>query len=407
MPSRKLTFTNALGQRLTARLDLPIDGEPLAYALLAHCFTCSKDLKAVKHLATALNRACIAVLRFDFTGLGESQGDFADTSFSSNVEDLLEAASFLEREYRAPQLLVGHSLGGAAVLQAAAQLPSVKAVATIGAPAEPSHVARLLESSRQEIESEGEAKVTIASRNFTIKRQFLDDLDRNRMKNVIAGLKRPLLILHAPLDTTVGVDNAKEIFLAAKHPKSFVSLDGADHLLTDTEDAIFAGDMIASWSVRYLGLERETSWRDDVDDNRVVVCTEDSLQTEVMANGFGLIADEPIAVGGKNMGPTPYDYLAVALGACTSMTLRLYADRKGWPLDAVTVGVKHSKVHLRDSRDSEVRPVKLDHFHREVMFYGNLDEGQRQRLLEIAGRCPVHRTLESLVQIETSIKDPS
>ena len=408
MPSNKLTFKNRNGDDLAARLDLPVDGEPCAYALFAHCFTCSKDLKAVNTISRALNQAEIAVLRFDFTGLGQSEGEFADTNFSSNIEDLLDAAAFLEEHYQAPQILVGHSLGGAAVLQAAEQLDSVKAVATIAAPAEPEHVTKLLESDRDEIEQSGQAKVTLAGRTFTVKKQFLDDLAETHMEHVIGKLRRPLLIFHSPTDNIVGVENARKIFLAAKHPKSYVSLDNADHLLTRASDAEYVGSVLAAWSRKYIETGSAHSWHDDAKDNRVAVRTEKGLRTEMLANGFALVADEPLSVGGTNTGPTPYDLLASALGSCTSMTLRMYADRKEWDLSAVTVKVKHKKVHAADSRaDSSEgkKPQKLDHFTRSIKLEGDLDDKQRARLLEIANRCPVHRTLENDVKIESQLEE--
>lgn len=409
MPTRKVTFDNGRGDLLTARLELPIDGEPLAFALFAHCFTCSKDLKAVRWIVDAMNRSGIAVLRFDFTGLGESEGDFADTDFSSNVEDLIAACGYLGRDHQAPALLVGHSLGGAAVLMAAAQLDSVTAVATIGAPSTPEHVAHLLEDDREEIEKKGEATVTIAGRSFTVRKDFLADLESANMERTLGSLGTPLLVLHSPVDDVVGIDNAREIFMAAKHPKSFVSLDSADHLLTRERDARYAGEVIAGWSRRYLSPDKEDarrkSWKDDIHDNRVMVRTEDSLRTEGMANGFGIVLDEPEEVGGTDSGPTPYDYLGAALGACTSMTLRMYADRKSWPLDAVTVEVRHGKVHAEDCKECEEKPTKLDRFERHIRLEGALDDDQRARLLQIANRCPVHRTLESDVRIETTLHE--
>lgn len=408
MQYKKLTFTNADGMRLAARLDLPVDGKPLAFALFAHCFTCTKNLKAINHIDRALTRQGIAVLRFDFTGLGESEGDFADTNFSSNVADLVAAAKFLETAYEAPRILIGHSLGGAAVLQAAADIPAATAVVTIGAPAEPDHVTRLLGSTREQISRDGEAEVILAGRTFRIKKQFLDDLESNRMQETVAGLKKALLIMHAPLDDTVGIENAARIFQAARHPKSFISLDKADHLLGNEQDSMYAGSMIATWANKYIETVREEKPPRKPDDNRVAVhIGKSGFLTDIMVNDHHLVADEPVAVGGTNLGPTPYDLLSAALGACTAMTLRMYADHKKWPLNSVTVRLKHQKIHAEDCAHCETKSGKLDQIQRELEVDGPLDEQQRKRLVEIADRCPVHRTLTSEIDIDTKLKDQS
>ncbi len=410
MNYQRITFDNGRGQKLAARLDFPVDGAPAAWALFAHCFTCTKNLKAVGNISAALNRERVAVLRFDFTGLGESEGDFADTNFTSNVDDLVAAADYLAETWQAPSILIGHSLGGAAVLQAASRVPSAKAVATIGAPADPGHVAHLLESSVEEIEEKGVASVRIAGRPFTIKKQFLDDLQEVSMEERIGSLGRALLILHGPLDDTVGVDNAAKIFHAAKHPKSFVSLDNADHLLTNEADSLYAGSVIAAWGRRYVQIPEETSKVDaDPADNRIVVQTgESGYRTDILANGHALVADEPIAVGGTNTGPTPYDYLVASLGACTSMTLRMYADHKKWPLEGVTVRLRHSKVHVDDCKtdadEQETKGGKIDLIEREIELSGPLDDEQKQRLLQIADRCPVHRTLHGEIKVVSTLK---
>lgn len=409
MKSHRIFFDNGRGHRLAARLDLPVDGAPAAWALFAHCFTCTKNLRAVGNISTALNRERIAVMRFDFTGLGESEGDFSETNFSSNVEDLVAAADYLREAYGGPSILIGHSLGGAAVLQGAARMPTVKAVATIGAPFDPEHVTKLLQSSIEEIEQKGEAEVLLAGRPFTIRKQFLDDLDRANMEEKIGNLDRPLLILHAPLDNTVGIDNAALIFHAARHPKSFVSLDQADHLLTDEADSLYAGSLIASWARRYVEMPEEiVRIEADPTDNRVAVRTgSEGYRTDILAGGHALIADEPVSVGGTNTGPTPYDYLVSALGSCTSMTLRMYADHKKWPLESVTVRLRHEKVHKEDC-ETDVeggKNGKIDRIEREIELEGPLDEEQRKRLLQIADRCPVHRTLHGEIRVDTRLKE--
>jgi uncharacterized OsmC-like protein/pimeloyl-ACP methyl ester carboxylesterase len=397
MPSRKVTFDNGSGQQLAATLQLPVDGTPDAYALLAHCFTCSSELRSMRRLSDALTRGGFAVLRLDFTGLGESEGEFEETTFSSTVDDLVAASAFLERRYEAPRVLIGHSLGGAAALLAAMRLESVRAVSTIGAPADPQHVEKLFGEERTSIEEEGAAPVSIGGRRFNIRAEFLRDLRQSSLPAAVAGLRRPLLLLHAPRDEVVGIDNARLLFDAARHPKSFVSLDGADHLLTDPSHAEYAGELIASWARRYVNAEDHRGWKADLHDNRIMASTRSGgLRTELMANGFGLVADEPAVLGGTETGPTPYDLLAAALAACTTMTLQMYAARKGWPLEVAHVEVRHSKVHLEDSeRDAagSTPPAKIDRFERELMLIGNLSEEQRARLLEIAERCPVHRTL--------------
>lgn len=405
MPFQKLEFNNERGEKLAARLDMPVEEHPSAYALFAHCFTCKKNLKAVGNISRALNQEGIAVLRFDFTGLGESEGDFADTNFSSNVDDLIAAADFLKQEFQAPKILIGHSLGGAAVLQAATRIDSAKAVATIGAPAEPTHVEKLLESSKEKIESEGEAQVTLAGRTFRIKKQFLDDLEHTKMQDAIQNLKRALLIFHSPVDNVVGIENAADIFKAAKHPKSFVSLDHTDHLLSDERDSQYVGRVIAAWAHKYLDLPPMPSEKEDLTDNRIVVRTGNSgYRTEINANGHHLIADEPQSVGGSNTGPNPYDYLVTALGACTSMTLRMYADRKKWSLDEIVVRLKHDKIHAEDCEQCETKEGKIDRIEREIEVLGDLDDEQRQRLLEIANKCPVHKTLHSEIVVKSSLK---
>lgn len=404
--SQKVEFEGSQGGLLAARLELP-DGPPRAYALFAHCFTCSKDIFAAARIAGALAETGIAVLRFDFTGLGASEGDFANTNFTSNVDDLLRAADYLRAEHDAPAILIGHSLGGAAVLAAAGKLDYVKAVATIGAPADPGHVAHLLTDARPEIEAKGEAEVVLAGRKFRIQKQFLEDIEGQKLANAIGSLKKALLVFHAPRDETVGIENAGLIFQAAKHPKSFVSLDGADHLLSRREDARYVASVLAAWAARYVpGLSEERAGRDETAHEGVIVkeTGNGSFQQEVIAGSHRLLADEPASVGGTDTGPTPYGLLLAALGACTSMTIRMYADRKKWPLTHVSVSLRHDKVHAADCADCETRDGKVDEISREIDLIGDLDDEQRARLMEISEKCPVHRTLHSEIKIRTRPK---
>jgi putative redox protein len=401
MTSTAVTFPGADGSRLAARLDRP-EGTPRAYALFAHCFTCSKDTLAAARVSAALAAAGFAVLRFDFTGLGGSEGEFANTNFSSNIADLVAAADWLRNEHAAPQLLVGHSFGGSAVLAAAARIPESTAVATIGAPFDPGHVGRLFAPARAEIEAAGEAEVELAGRRFRVRKQFLDDIGAQRQREAIAGLRRALLIFHSPVDSTVDISNAAEIYLAAKHPKSFISLDRADHLLTRKEDAAYVATVLAAWASRYLperpAAAREAGLPGVV---RVTEAGTGKFAQEVLVGPHRLIADEPAALGGNDLGLSPYDLLVAALGACTAMTLRLYADHKKLPLEKVSVELRHAKIHAADCAECETKEGKIDRIERVIDITGPLDGEQRKRLLEIADRCPVHRTLHSEVSIVT------
>jgi len=402
MSFEKIRFTNKQGDKLAARLDLPTEGAPDACALFAHCFTCSKDLRAVGAISRALNRQNIAVLRFDFTGLGESEGDFADTNFSSNVDDLVEAAEYLGEHHDSPRILIGHSLGGAAVLQAAHRIESAEAVATIGAPYDPEHVTRHLEDALEDIKSTGEARITLAGRTFTIRKQFLEDLAATKMEETIRTLERALLVFHSPVDRTVGIDNAARIFEAAKHPKSFVSLDDAHHLLTDSSDAEYVGIVLGAWARKYVETSEETQQHLE---GQVVTKTEDGYRTEMTAGHHTLVADEPEDVGGTDAGPSPYDLLLSALGSCTGMTLRMYADRKEWPLEETVVRLSHEKIHAKDCDHCDTNDGKVDRIEREIELIGDLSPDQRERLLEIANKCPVHRTLHSEIDVASSLRN--
>jgi len=348
----------------------------------------------------------IAVLRFDFTGLGESEGDFSETNFSTNVADLVSAAEFLTDAFEAPKLLIGHSLGGAAVIHAAQKIPSAEAVSTIAAPAELKGLYRYIGGPIEKFETEGETSINISGRTFRIKKQFLDDLRQNSMEEAIRALRRPILIFHSPIDQIVSIENAAKIFIAARHPKSFISLDKADHLLTSRPDSLYVGSVLAAWASKYLNIAERKHIPYDLADNRVTTRTgKAGFRTEITANGHSLIADEPVSVGGTNSGPTPYDLLVSALGACTGMTLRMYADRKKLPLDAVIVRLRHEKIHAEDCQDCDDPASRVDRIEREIELQGELDEPSRQRLLGIANRCPVHRTLESRSRIDSRLKE--
>lgn len=400
--SERIEFTGALGARLAARLDRPAV-PPIAYALFAHCFTCSKDTRAATYVAAALAERGIACLRFDFTGLGGSDGEFANTGFSSNVADLIAAADYLRAHHRAPSVLVGHSLGGAAVLAAAARIPEAVGVATIGAPAEPAHVLRHIPE-QERIARDGAAEVVLAGRSFRISRGFLDDLAGQRIAGAIAGLRRALLVMHSPRDDTVDIENATRIFTAAKHPKSFVSLDPADHLLSRREDAHYAGQVIAAWAARYLPAGAAATPA-PVAGKVVVQETREGRFTQLVAAGpHALRADEPVEVGGLASGPSPYDLVLAGLGACTAMTIRMYADLKKLPLERVTVELRHDKIHAQDCAECETREGKVDRIERVVRLDGALDEAARAKLLEIANKCPVHRTLHSEVTVPTRLE---
>lgn len=400
MRSQKVTFEGSQGN-LAARLDLP-EGKPRAYALFAHCFTCSKDIFAASRIAAGLTELGIATLRFDFTGLGASDGEFANTNFSSNVEDLLCAVRFLEENYQPPRILIGHSLGGAAMLSVAGQVDDAKAIATIGAPFDPKHVGHHFLDKMEVIERDGEAEVQIAGRRFRVKKQFLDDIRSHDLEEKIANLKKALLVFHAPMDTTVGVENASAIFLAAKHPKSFVSLDDADHLLSRYEDSVYVSQVIGAWASRYVPELQRDQIRTDLRAGRdatVVAETGEGLFSQFIDSaGHVLHADEPFEMGGDNLGPTPYGFLLSGLGACTSMTVRMYARRKGIPLERVAVRLRHQKIHAEDCEEFD---GGIDVIEREVELVGDMTEDEIKRLLEIADKCPVHRTLESKVRVQT------
>ena len=402
MTTRKVTFSNSANEPLAALLDLPVGREPSAYAIFAHCFTCSKNIKAAAFVSRTLAREGIAVLRFDFTGLGESSGVFADSNFSSNVDDLLMAAAFLDREHQSPALLIGHSLGGAAAIEAAARLESVRAVITIATPSDPAHVVKQFGPQRNEILAAGEAEVAIGGQPFRVKKQFLDDVGNHRLEKTLAGLRKALLIMHSPVDQVVSIEHAAALFKAAKHPKSFISLETADHLLSKEPDAVYTGRMAAAWASRFLGLQRLNQDADH-QDNRVVARIEEGFRTEIIANGHSLIADEPVASGGTNSGPSPYDLLVAGVGACTAMTLRMYADHKKLPLEAVNVTLNHRKIHAADCQTCETKEGKIDRIERSIEMIGELTDEQRRRMVEIADRCPVHRTLHSEVEIVTRL----
>jgi uncharacterized OsmC-like protein/fermentation-respiration switch protein FrsA (DUF1100 family) len=403
MPTERFQFTGEGGHQLSAALELP-DGEPAAFALFAHCFTCGKDTLAAKRISVALAAKGIAVLRFDFTGLGSSEGDFANSTFSSNVADLVHAADHLRATRRAPSILIGHSLGGAAILAAAAQIPEAKAVATIAAPSDPAHVTGLFKQHIDDIRTRGEIEVSLAGRPFRIKREFLDDIGEHELIKDVTGLHKALLVMHSPVDDTVGIDNATKLFVSARHPKSFVSLDHADHLLTKPADALYAADVITAWASRYIETAKPAKAIDLPEAPRLVVVqeTRKSKFNQIISVGpHRLTADEPVAAGGEDAGPGPYDFLLAGLGACTSMTMRLYADRKSLPLDRVTVTLKHSKIHAKDCDECETREGMLDQIERNIAMDGGLDADQRKKLLEIADKCPVHRTLTSEIRIVT------
>ncbi len=407
MPTERFQFEGEGGHQLAATLDLP-EGEPRAYALFAHCFTCGKDVLAAKRIAVALASKGIAVLRFDFTGLGSSEGDFANSTFSSNVSDLVRTADHLRKRRKPPAVLIGHSLGGAAILAAAGRIPEAEAVVTLAAPSDPSHVTGLFKEQIKDIRGRGEVEVSLAGRAFRIRREFLDDIAEHELLKHVAALHKALLIMHAPTDQTVGIDNATRIFVAAKHPKSFVSLADADHLLSKARDTSYAADVIAAWASRYIGAAAPATVVATAELPRRVVVQETrngKFQQAVSVGRHRLLADEPAAAGGEDSGPGPYDFLLAGLGACTSMTMRLYAERKALPLERVTVTLKHSKIYAKDCAQCETREGMLDQIDRAISMEGPLDPGQRKILMEIADKCPVHRTLTSEIHIVTSAAD--
>ncbi|MDR9400482.1 MAG: alpha/beta fold hydrolase [Psychroflexus sp.] len=399
MKSKTVTFKNKNNDTLKGKIELPVDQHAHSFALFAHCFTCSKNLKAVKNISKALTAEGFGVLRFDFTGLGQSEGDFEDTNFSHNVSDLIDAAEYLEQNYCAPALLIGHSLGGAAVIQAASMLNHIKAIATIGSPYEPKHVQKLLKDDIETIRQKGEAKVDLGGRTFTIKKQFLDDLENQTNASILKNLKKPLLIMHSPQDATVNIENAEKLYRDAFHPKSFISLDGADHLLMNNDaDATYVGNSIAAWATRYLSMEEKNRIPDAHEKVVGVLDADDTFTTDLKLGNHYVKADEPEDIGGNDFGPNPFEFVSGGLAACTAMTIKMYSNRKEWDVQQIKVFVDHYKESRQDDKG---KTQKVDIFKRDITLEGDLDEKQRQRLIEIANKCPVHRTLHNDVVVLT------
>ena len=404
MKSTKLKIENRKGLTLSAHLELPANQKPNYYAIFAHCFTCSSSLSAVRNISRALTQDGFAVVRFDFTGLGRSEGEFADSHFSANVEDLLDVHAYMSEEYDAPGLLIGHSLGGAAVLVAASKIKAVKAVATVGAPAAVYHVKHLFSHQVEKIKDKGDVEVNIGGRPFVINQDFIAEFDKTDLPSIVKNLRKPLLIMHSPFDKIVGVENAQQLYHNAHHPKSFVSLDDADHLLTEEKDSQYVGDIIGTWAKRYFPKAENVMLSTDgeqlVGHLNII---EDNFTTSIQTKNHSFIADEPASIGGSDFGPSPYEYLNAGLAACTVMTLKLYAERKQWDLQEVFVYISHSRKHSDDLQVEVEKPKYLDHISKKLKFVGNLDATQKERLKEIASRCPVHKTIASEVIFETKI----
>lgn len=401
MNFQKVTFTNREGEELVGRLELPIDRRPHNFVVFAHCFTCTKNLIAIRNIARELVREGFGVLRFDFTGLGESEGEFENTNFSGNVDDLIDAANYLKEEYAAPTLIIGHSLGGSAAIFAAEQIPSVKAVAVINSPSDPEHVKNLVKDDIETIKKNGKARVNIGGRDFTLKKQFLDDIKNHPLTEVVANFRKSLLILHSPQDRIVGIENAKDLFIAAWHPKSYISLDGMDHMLSGQENSHYVGKVITGWAMRYVSMPKGET----LQSNKQVAARLDNTEkftTYMKLGDHNALADEPTTYGGNNFGPSPYEYLSGALASCTAMTVQMYARRKKWNLENITVHIDHSKEHAVDCENCESSSAKIDTFTKTIKIEGDLTREQKERLMEIADRCPVHRTLMSSVQIISS-----
>lgn len=404
MKKKKLKIKNSKGLVLNASIELPANQKPNYYAIFAHCFTCSSSLTAIRHVSRALTQDGFAVVRFDFTGLGSSEGEFADSHFSANVEDLLDVHKFITEHYEAPSLLVGHSLGGAAVLVAASKLKAVKAVATIAAPATVSHVKELFSHQVEDIEEKGDIEVNIGGRPFLINKDFVEEFDNTDLPEVVKNLRKPLLIMHSPFDQIVGVENAEQLYKNAHHPKSFISLDNADHLLSEEDDSKYVGEIIGTWSKRYFPTI-ENKMLDTQGEQLVgyLNVLEGNFTTAIQTKNHTFIADEPSNIGGDDFGPSPYEYLNAALAACTVMTLKLYAERKKWNLEEVFVYISHSRKHSEDLKTESGKSKYLDHISKKLKFVGDLDAQQKERLKEIASRCPVHKTLAGEVAFETEI----
>ena len=397
---RHVTFENSKGNSLSATLELPA-GNIKYYALFAHCFSCGKDVLAASRISRALAAMGIAVLRFDFTGIGDSEGDFADTNFSSNIADVQSAADFLREHYQAPKLLIGHSLGGTAVMHAASKIDECKAVATIAAPATPNHILSHFPNEVKALESDAAVTINIGGKSLTIKQQFVADLEAQSTTNKISELRKALLIFHAPLDDIVSIDEASRIFIAAKHPKSFITLDKADHLLSDASDADYVANTISAWASRYIDAKAEQSQPVHPGELFVGEGNQKFLR-EVSSDDHNWLSDEPVKVGGDNLGPDPYEQLLASLGTCTSMTLRMYANHKGWPVNDIKVQLKHARTHREDCEQPDNKQCKVEVLDKTVTIEGDLDESQQKRLKEVADRCPVHKTLLGELEITSN-----
>ncbi len=407
MKTEKLSIQNRSGEALAAKLFFPINGTYQQIAIFAHCFTCSSSLAVVRNISTKLTTKGIAVLSFDFTGLGRSEGEFSDTNFSHNISDIIDTSEFLTKHYQEPTILIGHSLGGAAVIKAANQLPNIKAVVALAAPSYAEHVAQHLVGQKEAIETEGSGTVSIGGRPFVIKKQFIDDLEKHNVIEEVKILKRPLLILHSPQDRIVAIEHASNLYQNAFHPKSFVSLDGADHLVSNKKDALYVADVIGAWVSRYVSLmqEKTTEVQKDTKGEQVLVYlnNEDNLTNHVYTEKHHLVADEPVSFGGDDLGPSPYELLNAAVGSCTVLTLKLYAQRKKWDLQEVFVYLTYAKKHAQEL-DLELENMgKLDSIVKKIKLVGNLDATQRARLLEIASRCPVHKTVSNKVYFKSEL----